>query len=253
MTAPNSTSEDQKPRRIEVSLMQVSAAALAAVTAAVVGSTLGVAGTLVGAASASMILNVGTAVYRASLEQSRRKIRSLAQRAGSRPVPRDASEAGSSDSAPSAQTGDEQPTDTTEPGVEPDAESGTEPEPSAKSGSRRFSRLRWGAVAVGTLGSFIVAMMLITGFEWASGEPLSGDGHGTTLGRVVDAPPPQPAEDAPVSETPTETSDPVEPTETTDPADEESVEQDPEDAVETTPTEIVPTSPVIPLVPGVDE
>lgn len=54
-----------------VSASQVVAGALAAVTAAAVGSTLGVAGTFIGAAVASVIATVGSAFYSAWLRRGR--------------------------------------------------------------------------------------------------------------------------------------------------------------------------------------
>src|ERR687893_1869943 len=86
MTAPHSpTSPDGTSRKIDLNLTHVAATALAAVTAAVLGSELGAAGTLIGAAAASVITTVGTAVYKASLERSRERVRSLAHR--TRPLP----------------------------------------------------------------------------------------------------------------------------------------------------------------------
>jgi hypothetical protein len=136
------------------------------VTTAVLGSMLGTAGTLIGAAGASVITTVGTALYQSSLERSRERVRSLTQRSRltSREGPR----------APSAPP-------------------------------------RWGAVVVGALGAFLLAMMAITGFEWASGEAVGGNGTGTTIGQVVtnQSGPQKPATphrpNAPTSGTPTGT------------------------------------------------
>lgn len=181
MTAPHSpSSPDHTTRKINFNLTNIAAAALAAVTTAVLGSLLGAAGTLIGAAGASVITTVGTALYQASLERSRERVRSLAQR--TRPWP--ASPVGS-------RTGGPQPGNR----------------------SQRLMTLRWGAVIVGAFGGFVLAMMVITGFEVASGETVGGDGEGTTIGRVVtDGPaqrnptaPPTPHSPAgPVPETPTE-------------------------------------------------
>lgn len=87
MTAPHSPhSPDDATRKTDLNLTQVAAAALAAVTTAVLGSELGAAGTLIGAAGASVITTVGTAVYQASLERSRSSVRSLAKKRA-RPLP----------------------------------------------------------------------------------------------------------------------------------------------------------------------
>ncbi|MGH3784819.1 MAG: hypothetical protein ACRDRO_30455 [Pseudonocardiaceae bacterium] len=182
MTAPDSpTSPAETKRKTDLNLAHVAAAALAAVTTAVLGSELGADGTLIGAAGASVITTVGTAVYQMSLERSRKRVRSLAQRA--RP-------------SPTAQH---------------------QAEPSHR--SRRSVALRWGAVIVGSLGAFLVAMTVITGFEWANGQTVGGNGKGTTIGQVINDQPAVPKPTTPLrpgapagSETPTET-----PTQTSQP------------------------------------
>ncbi|MGH8571187.1 MAG: hypothetical protein ACREX8_01250, partial [Gammaproteobacteria bacterium] len=141
MTAPHSpTSPDDTSRKIDLNLTHVAATALAAVTAAVLGSELGAAGTLIGAAAASVITTVGTALYKASLERSRERVRSLAHR--TRPLP--ASQGRSRiervyPEAVNAPLGDEQLTD----GIR---------KPQVADHSRRFATLRWGAMVAGALG-----------------------------------------------------------------------------------------------------
>jgi hypothetical protein len=175
MTAPPSppTSPADTKRKTDLNAAHVAAAALAAVTAAVLGSKLGADGTLIGAAGASVITTVGTAVYQMSLERSRQRVRSLAQRA------------------------------------KPSTTAQHEAESSHR--SRRFVALRWEAVIVGALGAFLLAMAVITGFEWANGRTVGGNGKGTTIGRVINDQPaaPKPATpagpDASTSATPTPT------------------------------------------------
>jgi hypothetical protein len=248
MTAPHSPhSPDDTTRKVDLNLAQVAAAALAAVTTAVLGSELGAAGTLIGAAGASVITTVGTAVYKASLERSRERVRSLARR--TRPTSREGSSPERSHpAAVNAPLRDEQLTGSTRGRQHWDR-------------SRRFTGLRWGAAMVGALGAFVLAMMVITGFEWASGGTLGGNGKGTTVGRVVtDQPglrnpatsPASRSPDAPVSETPTET--PTAPdTSTTTPDDGAGVEQSPtETSDRPAPSEVTPTPPLIPPgLPGV--
>lgn len=175
MTAPPSppTSPADTKRKTDLNVAHVAAAALAAVTAAVIGSELGAAGTLIGAAGASVVTTVGTAIYQTSLERSRQRVRSLAQRA------------------------------------KPSATAQHDAEPSHR--SRRSVALRWGAVIVGSLGAFLLAMAVITGFEWADGRAIGGSGKGTTIGHVINDQPaaPKPATPngpgAPTSATPTPT------------------------------------------------
>jgi hypothetical protein len=61
-----------------INIPKTIAAALAAVCAAVVGSFLGVAGTLIGAAVASIIGSVGTEIYERSLKKGGQKLQTLA-------------------------------------------------------------------------------------------------------------------------------------------------------------------------------
>ncbi len=174
MTAPPSpTSPADTKRKADLNAAHVAAAALAAVTTAVVGSLLGAAGTLIGAAGASVITTVGTAVYQTSLERSRKRVHLLAQRA--RPSPA--------------------------------APQGSKAEPSHR--SRRFVTLRWGAAIVAALGAFLLAMTVITGFEWANGQTVGGNGKGTTIGQVIN--------DQPAARTPATTPGPGAPAATETP------------------------------------
>jgi hypothetical protein len=226
MTAPRSpiSPEDtprispvDTPRKADLNLSRVAAAALAAVTTAVLSSRLGAEGTLIGAGAASVVTTVATALYQASLERSRQRVRSLAHR--TRP-------------APAAQSPDR---------------------------SRRSARLRWGTVVLGAFGGFVLAMLAITGFEWASGGAVGGNGKGTTIGHVVvdqpgppkqTVPPATPGPAEPTSETTPEPSEPPT-TSTTAPNDEDRRDRAPTTtANRPAPTEVTPP-PLIPGLPGV--
>src|SRR3954469_23891207 len=67
---------EQQPDRVDINWVQVSASALAAVSSAVLLSTVGVAGTIIGAAIGSVIATVGNAVYAAYLRASRPRVAS---------------------------------------------------------------------------------------------------------------------------------------------------------------------------------
>lgn len=71
---------EQAPDRIwsGIDIPKTIAAALAAVCAAVVGSFLGVAGTLIGAAVASIVGSVGTEIYERSIKKGGRRLQTLA-------------------------------------------------------------------------------------------------------------------------------------------------------------------------------
>jgi len=70
---------ERAPDRIwsGINIPKTIAGALAAVCAAVVGSYLGVAGTLIGAAVASIVGTVGTEIYESSLNKGREKLQTL--------------------------------------------------------------------------------------------------------------------------------------------------------------------------------
>ncbi|HEY7596343.1 MAG TPA: hypothetical protein VH969_24570 [Actinophytocola sp.] len=158
-----------------IRLSQVLAGALAAVTAAVLGSTMGVAGTVVGAGLASVVTTVGGAVYLRSIQRTRQGVRSVRNmvvaHAGRTSVTlleeRTEPETGA----------DERPGTGEEPGEETSDRTGTEQPPAHR-------RLRWPALIVASVLAFVVGMMVVTGVEWLRGESLSGNG-GTTVGRIV--------------------------------------------------------------------
>ncbi|TDV40781.1 hypothetical protein [Actinophytocola oryzae] len=161
---------DKKDDTDNIRLSQVVAGALAAVTAALVGSTMGVAGTVVGAGLASVISTVGGTLYLRSFQRTRAGVRTVRARVVGR-------------------SGDETVLVSTDgdprPGEEVVADSSDSSDVSADRppGGRR--RVRWPVVAVTTLAAFALAMAAITGVEWLRGESLSGD-SGTTFGSIVE-------------------------------------------------------------------
>lgn len=237
MTAPPSpTRPDDTTRKTDLNLTHVAAAALAAVTSAVLGSELGAAGTLIGAAGASVITTVGTALYQASLERSRNRVRTLAQRA--RPLP------------------------TSREGAEIPFRDGSRVDSSQPSShSRRFSTLRWGAAVVGALGAFLLAMLAITGFEWINGHSVGGNGKGTTIGQVIDdqpsprtsvTPPASTSPSTPASETPTETTEtPDTATSTSSPDDAGNGRRSTRSSSRPAPSEVTQTPPPLIPLPGI--
>lgn len=222
MTAQSPHSPDTTARIADLKVSRVAAAALAAVTTALLGSMLGAEGTLIGAAAASVVTTVATSVYQTSLDRSRQRVRSLAHR--TRPA------------HPAA-----------------DAE---QPQPSGTELSRRSATWRWVGVVVGAIGGFALAMLVITGIEWARGETIGDNGKGTTIGQVVHdqsgpqqpaAPPEGPATQT--SEEPTKTSEPPA-TSTTAPNG--SGEQSPTPTTPATPSPTKTTPPpLIPPLPGI--
>ena len=145
-----------KDRTIELSAPQILGGALAAASAAVASSWLGVAGTVLGAVLVSVIATVGTAVYSSSLERSSRALRDTL------PIERGAGR------------------------VLRRRLTGATPAPASKPTLRR----RWRALLATAGVTCLLALAVLTGFEALMGKPAStltgsGGGTGTTVSRLV--------------------------------------------------------------------
>src|SRR3954452_1469570 len=79
-TLPRTESNPEPAKRLQLSPVQVAASALAAVSAAVVASFFGVAGTMIGTGLASVISTVSAALYNASLSTSKERLSRLRTR-----------------------------------------------------------------------------------------------------------------------------------------------------------------------------
>ncbi|MEU5159022.1 hypothetical protein AB0G74_05340 [Streptomyces sp. NPDC020875] len=160
---PPDPAGQQGPRRLDLSVPQVAGSALAAVTAAVLASRLGVYGTIIGAGVVSVVATCGGSVFQHLFSRTGDQLRGSGgpgRSAGRHPEP--------STGPPLA------------------------PEPGPGPGSGEFgaatthgSRIRgWRRPAAAAAVVFGVAMAGITGYEVLSGSGLDGGG-GTTVGTVV--------------------------------------------------------------------
>lgn len=156
---------EEKPK-VELNVVQVVASALAAVSSAVLLSTVGVAGTIIGAAAGSVIATVGASVYSYSLRVSRERV-TAAQAAAVARMSR-------------VRTGTH--TRTVELEDKPEDE-GRPPWREA------LARLPWKWLAIVSGAVFLVAMIVILSFELITGQAVSnlthgsnGAGHRTSLG-----------------------------------------------------------------------
>jgi hypothetical protein len=139
-----------KRKRLDLTATQVVASAFAAVTATIGASFLGVAGTVIGAAVASVLTVVANAIYVDSLRRTRDRLASF--------VP--------------TQSG-----------------SHATPWPGARDAPERKIRARpipWRAVGIWAVAVFAVLVGLITVVEAAAGRPLTDilrnqPGHGTSI------------------------------------------------------------------------
>jgi hypothetical protein len=158
------TLPEEKPKKLDLSLTQLLGGALAAMTAAALGSRLGVAGTITGAAVASIVAGVGGSLYTASLRTTREKVKTVWT---GRVAGTDTKTA--VDVVPDAPVWDA-----------PDA-AVSEPRPSVLT-PRRLA-VPWKAMTVAVLTVFVIAAAALTTFEALSGSALSG-GKGTTISHL---------------------------------------------------------------------
>lgn len=178
-----------------IRLSQVAASALAATTAALLGSTMGVAGTVIGAGVASVVSTIAGVLYLRSIQRTKESVRfvrsRVVTRAGSTTVTvsgrvreeepgRQAAGAAGVDEAdkPDEDQPDEDTVDV--PTTGETADESTQEQPPAR-------RRVWPVLVAGSLAAFVLGMGVITGLEWIRGEPLSG-GEGTTLSKLIRTP-----------------------------------------------------------------
>jgi hypothetical protein len=148
--------EQEKKTWFDLSLFQVLGGALAAMTAAALGSRISVGGTVMGAAVASVIAAVAGAIYTSSLRRTSQTVRGmLGRRSGS-----GSTAAPASDSDPS-------------------------PASTLTAWAIRRRTLLVSSV-VGAVAIFAVAAGALTIYEMVSGRALSG-GSGTTVSQVRQA------------------------------------------------------------------
>ncbi len=158
--------------RLEINWFNSAGAALGAVSAAVVLSSLGAAGTLVGAAMGSLCITIGGAVYAHSMRVTKDRV-AAAQALASRRKARsqDAVVVGASTSQPPVEAGSADPADATEPADTSGAD---------ESWVDVMRRLPWKRIAATSGALFGLTMALILAFELTTGRPVSTYTGGTT-------------------------------------------------------------------------
>ena len=253
--------DDDRPK-LEIDWFKTLGGALAAVSSAVLLSTLGAAGTIIGAALGSIIVTVGGAVYSHGLAQSRARL-AEAQTLTLRKVGvaqaevRRASRRQGDDPAVDAHLAH---ADESLDEVKEELDELEAPQPGWRD---RFAGLPWKRISLLAAAVFATALIAITAFELMAGQSVSSitggtDGEdGTTIGNVRDgrdeardddrrdgdAPEdePAPAEDGatPTDEPSTEESPADEPSE--EPSESPSSEPTPSPLTTTVPTEPAPS------------
>jgi hypothetical protein len=158
-------------RRIDIDWIQAMAAALTAVTSAVLLSTVGVAGTLIGAAVGSVAASVGNAVYGHYIALSSERVASAKVVASARAR---------------AETERGGPVEDVEVPVQGDLDPGpvtAGPEAPARVSWREAAKgLAWRRIGVVAAGVFVLAMGAILTFELVTGRAVSTYTGGTEHG-----------------------------------------------------------------------
>lgn len=195
-SAPDSQETSDRPQRQKwagLSPTKIAGGALAAMTIAALGSRLGVAGTVGGAALVSAGVAVLDSVYTASLQRTQqgmqKVIRTVGPVAGDRlPRRRDpvtdhsSNDARSASPAPSSSEPSRDDARTTRPRSRNDGPRNESPR--SKPPRRRRRRIVTATLAAAGL-VFVVTLGGILGVELISGHSFNGEHGGTTIGQAV--------------------------------------------------------------------
>ena len=227
-----------KTKRLDMSGTQLVGGAFAAMTAAVIGAQLGVAGTVLGAAIGSVVAGTAGSLYTASLKHTQTKIAAaFIGRVGDTPV-RITSDDRTTDDRTTVDGWHAitQPTAAAAAPASPDpVATAAEIDPAGGPAARG----PWKPILVATVAVFLLAIAGITAFELLTGQPVSG-GQGTTISQVgdghsggSDTPRQVPATDTSTTEPTTEPSAPPSTEPSTEPSSEASQVTEPSTAPST--------------------
>lgn len=227
---PEKQTAEKEPAKLSFSLPQLLGSAAAAATVAYVGSSLGTAGTIFGAALASVIGALAGTVYTAGLDRTGRRLGSVMRRGWER-----------------IRNADPELDETTEDAESAGAAPGSQPPPDKE---RTWRHIAW-RIGVAAAAIFAVAFLAITAWELVTGRSLDG-GEGTTVGQVVrpersPSAEPEPTPTATPTPTPTESTPEATPTPTASPTPEPSESATPEPSE--TPTEAPTPTAASPVAP----
>lgn len=191
MTQDEKTTEQQEPIKVSFSVPQIAGGALAAATAALIGSQLGVAGTIIGAAVASVVGGVAGTLYSAGIDRTHRKVAEAIHRGYDKVNPSGADDvdatqdlaAGGGETRELPAIGDTGVL----PGLEDSAifrpaDDTLELPPVGDPGKRKQRLWKVAAITAGAM--FVLALVVITVVELGIGRSLDGQ-NGTTVSQVV--------------------------------------------------------------------
>ncbi len=252
--------------RLEINWIQSAGGALAAVSSALLLSTFGAAGTLIGAAVGSLVITVGGALYSYSIRATRQRVATAqtitAARIGlvqarARAASAEGAEGTQRAAADTAEELAAAEVDRDRAGAEPGGESVERSERLSSRGV--LGGLPWKRIVVSATTVFVVAMLMILAFELLAGRAVSSYTGGSDPDRRTSIPgiggggddaPEQPEEQQPETpdgeeEVPPEDEpDEIEPTvEPTEPVPSEPTPSDPTLEPVPAPTQVPTTEP----------
>ncbi|MFJ9696392.1 hypothetical protein [Kitasatospora sp. NPDC101183] len=175
--SPAGEGQKKERKRIDLSVAQVAASALATVVGALLASELGVYGTIMGAAVVSVGATTGGALFQHLFKRTGEQLREA--------VDRGPNQAANALRQVPAGEPVEEPGE--EPGAEPPGVSSRWNAPQVVRARRRWT---WKSYAAVSALVFVLAMVPITAFELATGQPVSAtvkgeSGNGTSFGGTV--------------------------------------------------------------------
>jgi hypothetical protein len=177
LTRPTPEQPEPKAPRLEMSATQLIGGALAAMTAAVIGAQLGVAGTVLGAAIGSVVAGTAGSLYTASLKHTRNKLATaFVGRVGGTDVEVTTVSTNAEVDGWATVT---EPTAAVAPASSDPVATAAEIDQTG----HPASRWPWKPILVSAAAVFLLAIAGITAFELVSGQSVSG-GEGTTITQV---------------------------------------------------------------------
>ena len=199
---PTATPVESLPKPSDLTFSKIIAGAGAAATTAVAGSFLGPTETVMGAALGSVVSAVASTLYERSLDRTRDTVKARVKLPAGRTV-----DVADTVEIPALCVPGGRETGPARVSVTP-TDRATTVLPSAAPLPPPRRRRRWVALTLLTAGLFLVGLLTVTGVELLKGSTLRGE-TGTSVGRVVAAPPassettdPDPAEATEPAETP---------------------------------------------------
>lgn len=192
------TPDDQAPAKAQIDWVKTAAGALAAMSSAVLLSTLGAAGTLVGAALGSVAVTISTALYSQGIATSKRTVAvvqntALTKVGLAQTEVRRAARSDDEDVADAHLEHAEEKLEEARAELEGEPDEGADPDatPAPPSWKDRLAGLPWKRIALLAAGLFLVAMIVISAFELISGRSVSSytggsdSGGGTSITDMV--------------------------------------------------------------------